>query len=323
MARVLIVDWSHWHPITDARALKANGIGGGIGKVTEGPGHMDSTWLTGRNALRSVGLPVGGYHFYRFANSPAQNAEGFLAAYGDPGLCAIPPALDAEDDQATGDKVGQAAALLEWCRIVEAATGRVPMNYSNRYWWQAHVEDHGQFARYPLWSSGYPRNDGTDPAHLTPMAPFGHWPKWTIWQFTSAWSVPGISGRCDCSVADAADFAALLARTPHPAPPEPLPAFTRTITGAAAGSLTSSERVLVSRLQDLLQWNAARHREPAQNPGPSDGRYGPHTIAAWKAFKTMVNGICALTGKPAFFVPVDDTFGPKGLDMCAWWAGQP
>ncbi len=76
--------------------------------------------------------------------------------------------------------------------------------------------------------------------------------------------------------------------TPQPAPgPAPAPLQRPSPVGAepAAGAWKSNA-AYIARYQNALTFLARATPMPAWNPGAVDGKYGPHTVAAVKAFQT-------------------------------------
>ena len=73
---------------------------------------------------------------------------------------------------------------------VERRTGRLPAIYTAASWWNDCTGGNGSFAKDPLWIASYDTS--------SPSLPSG-WPSWTLWQFTSSGSIPGISGDVDVS----------------------------------------------------------------------------------------------------------------------------
>src|SRR5260370_17663774 len=71
----------------------------------------------------------------------------------------------------------------------ERKAGRSQIIYTTADWWNTCTSGSAAFSAYQLWIAAY----GTSP--IMPAA----WPAWTLWQYTSQGTVPGISGRVDLS----------------------------------------------------------------------------------------------------------------------------
>lgn len=75
-------------------------------------------------------------------------------------------------------------------RGVERRTGRVPILYTYPNFWHTKMRDNRTFGAYPLWLARY----GPRPA------PLPGWDRWTFWQRSSTYRVPGIPGNVDHNV---------------------------------------------------------------------------------------------------------------------------
>jgi hypothetical protein len=101
----------------------------------------------------------------------------------------LPVMLDAET---TGGLSPAAVAqqIHRWVDAVTAGTGKAPMVYTGAFFWDDNVQS-ADFAGLPLVIAWY----GTD----CPGIPDA-WSNWTIHQYTSSASVPGVSGDVDADV---------------------------------------------------------------------------------------------------------------------------
>jgi GH25 family lysozyme M1 (1,4-beta-N-acetylmuramidase) len=80
-------DISHWHPIVDADKVRASPLAQFvIAKVTEGTTYFDPTWLSNRDKCLYEGVPVSGFHFYRYGLDPIAQADWFASKLGGPSL---------------------------------------------------------------------------------------------------------------------------------------------------------------------------------------------------------------------------------------------
>lgn len=191
---------SYQHPNgapIDWGAVKRSGRSFGIVKATEGTFYTNPYFAQDWKGMAAAGLVRGSYDFVHpqlpltTAFDQAKYyvaALGSLRAQGD-----LPPALDLEvnDDGLTPGQLVMWTQL--WLSTVQSLTGRVPMIYSYRWFWQNQLRNSDAFDHYPLWIADY--NGASTPT--TPLV--GSWPSWTMWQYTSQGSVPGISGGVDLS----------------------------------------------------------------------------------------------------------------------------
>lgn len=144
--------------------------------------HSDLT------AAHAAGLVVGAYAFAHPENSPTAQADAFANAIGTLPPGSLPPVLDLE---VTGGL--NPTQLVSWTHSfldrLQARTNIVPMIYSSPLWWQSAMGGSTAFGNYPLWEAHY----------TTASAPYtmGGWSSYTLWQFTSTGTVPGITGAVD------------------------------------------------------------------------------------------------------------------------------
>jgi GH25 family lysozyme M1 (1,4-beta-N-acetylmuramidase) len=119
-------------------------------------------------------------------------ADLFLAAVGTLQIGELTPVIDVE----TPFTGMTASSLRTWVRVwvkrVNRRLGRKPMIYTSATSWAA-TGNTTEFARakYPLWVAHY--------GVSRPSLPAGNWAGrgYSVWQYTSSGSVPGISGRVD------------------------------------------------------------------------------------------------------------------------------
>ncbi len=190
------IDVSHWQNTIDWTQVAAAGKRFAFIKASEGTTLADETYSTNRSQAKAVGLYVGAYHFGRPDRTPGDavaEADYFLAMSqleaGD-----LVPVLDLEDAGGLSP-----VELQEWVkgylgRIYER-TGAHGMIYASPTFWKNAMGDTTWFATngYGVvwvahWTSG--------PAPTVPAQNWGG-SGWTVWQYTSSGSVPGISGRVD------------------------------------------------------------------------------------------------------------------------------
>jgi GH25 family lysozyme M1 (1,4-beta-N-acetylmuramidase) len=160
----------------------------------------DPYFAANRLAAESAGVRVGAYHraFASGATAPEARADAlaeadiFIAGVGSLQHGELIPVLDAESPF-TGMT---SASLRTWIRVfvkrVTKKLGRKPMIYTNASSWAA-TGNTTEFARarYPLWVAEW--------GVSRPSVPASNWGGrgYSVWQYTSSGSVPGISGRVD------------------------------------------------------------------------------------------------------------------------------
>jgi lysozyme len=187
-------------------------------KVTEGNYYVNPYFDSDYRGAKSAKLYGGAYHFaIPSASDGTSQADYFLdsAAYKPDGAT-LPPALDIEWNPYDSSQPCYGLdgdSLVSWVAAfraeVERRTGRLPAIYTAASWWNDCTGGNGSFAKDPLWIASYDTS--------SPSLPSG-WPSWTLWQFTSSGSIPGISGDVDVSYFSGtqSDLAAL-AGTSQPA----------------------------------------------------------------------------------------------------------
>jgi lysozyme len=139
--------------------------------------------------IKNAGLIRGAYQFFRPGKDAAAQADLVIEKVGLLGPGDLPVTLDVEATD------GQSAATITakihtWIDKVEAGTGKKPIIYTGKYFWNDNVVS-ADFADYPLWIAAY-----GPPCPDTPIP----WNKWAMWQYSSTGSVPGISGNCDLDI---------------------------------------------------------------------------------------------------------------------------
>ena len=176
-------------------------------KATQGTKYKDPTFAYHWRTLAQNKIPRGAYHFMSADEDPVDQADHFVDKLEDAGkltLADMPPCLDLESDlrkdplkkwivvSDNGEKLdfwkGQEpdeilGKVLKWLNRVEQRTGRIPIIYTSRGWWNDRIKDEKKFAklkRYPIWIANYPESGR--PANDSPKVPNGQ--AWVLWQFT-------------------------------------------------------------------------------------------------------------------------------------------
>jgi len=264
-ARAQGIDVSSYQPQIDWAKVAADGVSFAFVKATEGTSHCSATFPAQWNGARAAGLLRGAYHFFRVAAGTAQidSFVDVLAESGD--LGDLPPVLDVEWQRMQAPLAGVApeafADAVEACvDRLASLTRRRPLVYTAPGFWPLLPMRGTLAAKSDLWLAKY----GPEPA---PGA-CPPWPRWAFWQYTDRRNVPGI-GQDDANV-----FCGSL---------DELRAY------ASTGALPRAPVDLstVAQQQDAL-------RRLGYDPGPTDGRPGPHTTAAVEAFQ-RAHGL-AVTG---------------------------
>ena len=165
-------------------------------KATEGDYYVNPWAVTDMSAAKAAGLSVTPYHFaIPNASGGAAQAQYILEYSGyQPGTKTLPLMLDIEYDPYTSSDHTNTcygltpAAMTAWVggfvNTVKSITGLYPVIYTTADWWKTCTGGSTAFGADPMWVAAY--------GFKSPPMPAG-WPAWTIWQYTSGGTVPGVA----------------------------------------------------------------------------------------------------------------------------------
>jgi lysozyme len=160
----------------------------------------DPYFAANRVAAQSVGIRVGAYHrAFASGGTPADaradalaEADVFLAAVGTLQSGELIPVVDVETPFSGTTPTTLRTWVRVWVKRVKNRLGRKPMIYTSATSWAA-TGNSTEFAqaKYPLWVAHW--------SVSRPSVPAGNWAGrgYSVWQYTSSGSVPGITGRVD------------------------------------------------------------------------------------------------------------------------------
>ena len=205
-------------------------------KATEGSSFRDGSFSSHFQGASNVGMLRGGYHFALPNASGAVTQANFFVDNGG-GWSAdgktLPPLLDIENNPYGDTCYGLSQSqMVSWIssfsRQVQSRTGRLPMIYTNYYWWQDCTGNSQSFTNQPLHIAAYGTTD--------PWMP-GGWKNYSVWQYSDAGPFAGDSNTWNGTQASLKTFATG-AGTPVPAPVDPVgkPAVASTADVVAADS---------------------------------------------------------------------------------------
>lgn len=184
------IDAARYQGLIDFRTAARAGIGFAWIKATEGGDFLDPGFRQNYARARAAGVPVGGYHFYYFCRSAAEQADWFIAnvprAKGD-----LPPVLDIEWNHTSPSCRKRPAPHIVQAEMrvflekLTAAYGTRPVIYTTPDFWR----DNGLegFGGYDLWLRSVT-------AHPSERYTGTHW---EFWQWTGTGVVPGVRGISD------------------------------------------------------------------------------------------------------------------------------
>jgi lysozyme len=160
----------------------------------------DPYFAANRVAAESAGIRVGAYHRAFATGATAATARADAVAESDVFLVSVGALQTGElipvVDMETPFTGMTSTSLRTWVRVfvkrVKKRLGRKPMIYTNGTSWAA-TGNTAEFAKakYPLWVAEW--------GVSKPSVPANNWAGhgYSVWQYTSSGSVPGISGRVD------------------------------------------------------------------------------------------------------------------------------
>lgn len=172
------IDLSHYNTVTDWNAVKNAGVAFIYMKATQGTGFVDPQFANYVNGAKSVGIPIGAYH-YAGLGDPVSEALHFKNIIDQQQLELI-PVLDLEQSASSVD-------LVEWVKTFKNTLNRKIILYTGNWF----IEENpcvNQLYDIPLWTSYYKD---------TPPPDEPGWKVWTIWQYSDKVSVPGIADLVD------------------------------------------------------------------------------------------------------------------------------
>lgn len=196
------IDVSYYQGDIDWTQVAAAGYGFAITRINHSD-FMDPKFDQNWAAIKEVGMLRGAYQYFEPGEDVATQAQIVIDKLGMLGPGDLPAVIDVETTTGLGpaqveDAVGQ------WLELVEAGTGKKPIIYTGKYFWQDNVGS-SAFSDYLLWHAQYP-NACQPPSNDPPPVCSGcaniadQWSEIAVWQYSSSGSVPGISGNVDLNV---------------------------------------------------------------------------------------------------------------------------
>ncbi|MFO0547890.1 MAG: GH25 family lysozyme [Polyangiaceae bacterium] len=188
------IDVSTYQGDVDWEAVAGAGYKFAIARINHGS-TMDDQFDKNWPAIKAVGLIRGAYQFFEPGLDVPTQAQVVIDKLGKLGPGDLPAVIDVEATSGL-PPAEVAAAVGEWLDLVEAGTGKKPIIYTGKYFWQDNVGS-AAYADYPLWHAQYP--DVCQPPANQPPPACGcaniaeQWSTWLMWQYTSSQIVPGIT----------------------------------------------------------------------------------------------------------------------------------
>jgi MYXO-CTERM domain-containing protein len=181
------MDVSQWQGVIDWSQVPSSGIRFAIVRIGDGYGH-DTQFAANWAGARDHGLIRGAYQFFEPGDDPVRQADIVVAAVGRLGPGDLPVTIDVEAPSPSVSPAEYTRRIHVWMDRVTAGTGKVPIIYTGRYYWDPYVAS-SDFVGQPLWHAQYtsaacPNIDD-------------RWGDWAFWQYTSTGRVNGIGGNVD------------------------------------------------------------------------------------------------------------------------------
>ncbi len=194
------IDVSYYQGDIDWQAVAGAGYQFAIARINHSD-FMDPKFDQNWAGIQSVGMLRGAYQYFEPGEDVAVQAQIVIDKLGMLAPGDLPAVIDVET---TGGlpPAQVAQAVGEWLALVEAGTGKKPLIYTGKYFWQDNVAS-PDYAGYPLWHAQYP-NACQPPASPPPACGCANiadqWSEMFMWQYSSSGSVPGIVGNVDLNV---------------------------------------------------------------------------------------------------------------------------
>ncbi|APR79892.1 Lyzozyme M1 (1,4-beta-N-acetylmuramidase) [Minicystis rosea] len=180
------IDVSKYQSNVDWTSVKGAGYQFAIARISDGVNNIDAKFDQNWSGIKGVGMIRGAYQFFRSAQSASDQADIVVNAVGKLGDGDLPVTCDVEADDGV-DAATYAANIKTWVDKVTAGTGKAPMIYTGKYFWNGKVQSTA-FNDLPLWVAVW--------GATCPDLPTA-WDNWAFWQYSATGSVPGISGDVD------------------------------------------------------------------------------------------------------------------------------
>lgn len=209
---VLGIDVSYYQGDIDWNAVKNTTVKFAIARKSDGT-FMDTKFQKNWDGIKAAGLIRGVYQYFEPDGDAVQQANIVIDAVGKLGNGDLPAMIDVE---AAGNlsKAAYAAKIQTWMDLVEAGTGKLPMIYTGKYFWQDNVGS-AQFNDSALVHAAYPNACYPAMGNATLNCWVNNCPNladqfdsWEFWQYTSKGTVAGIAGHVDMDIFNG-DMAAL------------------------------------------------------------------------------------------------------------------
>ena len=176
------IDVSRWQGDIKWEMVAAAGYRFAVIRATVGETYTDPRFHMNWAGARNAGLLVSVYHVVKPEHPADSQVARLLDALGDR-RADLPLVLDIELHGGLGP-ADITACINDCLRKVEQTSGRKPIIYTAKWFWNSHVLPSPEWSAYDLWVAHY--------GVSAPALPTG-WSEWRFWQYSDKGSVPGVS----------------------------------------------------------------------------------------------------------------------------------
>lgn len=183
------IDVSHYQGTINWTQVANGGIDYAMIKASEGESYADPMFAANWAGCKNNCVLCGAYHYFLPTDSFLNQADLLIGQLNDVQFdpkADLPTAIDCEDREGVGAST-YIYALKELLTLVQKQIICTPLIYVSPAFWQ----DLGgpDFTDYPLWVANY--TTASEPEVPAP------WKTYTLWQYSEAGQVEGISGEVD------------------------------------------------------------------------------------------------------------------------------
>jgi lysozyme len=181
------IDVSMYQGTIDWSQVKAAGIEFAYIRVSDGLPPVDPMFAPNWAGARAAGVLRGAYQFFRENEDPIAQADLLLDTMGPLDDEDLPAAIDVESlDHQTGATI--VSHVKAWMDRVEAGSGKKPIIYTGRPFWDENTGSSTAVSDHALWIPNW---------YVTCPGISVAWSNWGFWQYSSTGRVDGITGDVD------------------------------------------------------------------------------------------------------------------------------
>jgi lysozyme len=176
------IDVSQNNGAVDWAMVKSAGIVFGYARIADNT-TADTQFATNWSGMQANGIVRGAYQFFRPGDDPTAQANYVVGVLGRLAAADLPVVVDVETtDGQTPATI--AANLATFIDVVAAGTGKQPMIYTLKGFWDGNVQS-ASFVSDPLWIG--------QTGVVCPNLP-STWTSWVVWQDSVTATVTGVAG---------------------------------------------------------------------------------------------------------------------------------